>query len=555
MEKRSIYGKTAIIARPEGERPWKRSLRLSMAFLLCVSVLLYVFVADSCIAARAAGMTDIRVGLADLYKDKSGITVYNDSIIMGFCENNKYNGEIEFHSVNGFTFSVDKGSYLRENNYYTTFTNAQNTCNIYATGGADATAVYAGPGKWLCYVTSASYNAFSNGAFADNAKDFEKIPSSGSLIRVIGGDIHFLIEGGDFGGFPQIRAASATDGIYSVSLGTRAYRGRIEIGRYNGANTLTAVNILNIESYLLGVVTCEMNSTWGMEALKAQACCSRSYAYVRAGFGADSSLKNPYKIVDTTASQVYRGVTGETKEAYTAVSSTLGQVVSAGGKAVDAFYFSTSGGATDSIMDVWGIGSNVYTGVFDFFEKIPEKKPWVIDFSVSSASQKLADAGYGVGKIESVTPLINTQSGRIYSARVKGSEGSKTITGSKLKSIFGLPDTKCRIIDSGSHADIVAIKGAKRNVQEYLRDCYAISADGTVKLSQSAGQYILITDGNLFNVPRSLPDSGTIRFVGMGWGHGIGMSQSGARGMADAGYSYDQIIAFYYNKAEVKSFW
>ncbi|MCR5685339.1 MAG: SpoIID/LytB domain-containing protein [Lachnospiraceae bacterium] len=474
---------------------------------------------------------------------------------MGYCLDDKYEGDVELNSVNGFSFTADKGSYLREKNIYPTFAKAWNACNIYATGGADAVPVYAGREKWLCYVTSASYNSFSSGAYADNARDFEKISSSAGLVKVVGSDIKFLIDGSISGGFPQFKASEPADGIYSLSLGTRSYRGRIEIGRYNGAATLTAVNIINIESYLLGVVTCEMNNTWGTEALKAQACCSRSYAYVKAGFVADSSLTNPYKIVDTTASQVYKGVGGETKEAYEAVSTTLGKIVSKDGKAVDAFYFSTSGGATDSIVDVWGIKSNVYSGVFDFFEKYPEKKPWVIDYSVGSVSEKLAGAGFDVGKVISVTPLINTRSGRIYSAKVKGTNGTKTITGSKLKSIFGLPDTKCRIIDNSSRADIVTLRGEAGSVQEYLRNCYAITKDGTEQLSQNAGQYILITSDNFFNVPANKPEAGTIRFVGMGWGHGIGMSQSGARGMADAGYSYEQIISFYYNKAEVKSFW
>ena len=148
-----------------------------------------------------------------------------------------------------------------------------------------------------------------------------------------------LIDGENAGGFPQIKALNPTNGIYSVNLGTRSYRGRIEIGRYNDSSTLTAVNVLNIESYLLGVVTCEMDHTWPAEALKAQAVCSRSYAYVRSGFGADSRLKNPYSVGDTTASQVYRGVNGERPEGIDAVNDTVGKIVLSKGKPIDAFFF------------------------------------------------------------------------------------------------------------------------------------------------------------------------------------------------------------------------
>jgi len=311
------------------------------------------------------------------------------------------------------------------------------------------------------------------------------------------------------------------------------------------------VNIINIESYLLGVITCEMNHTWPEEALKAQAVCSRSFAYMRSRFGADSNLKTAYSMGDTTASQVYKGVTGETTEGTDAVKATIGQIVLSKGKPIDAFFFSTSGGATDSIMDIWGISSSSYAGVFDVFETDPEKKPWVVDFSVNEASERLSSAGYNVGKVISIEPEILTESGRIYRARIKGTSKTLTITGSKLKSIFGLSDTKCRVITSNSTADTVTVIGADDTKRIRLRECYAISDNGTEKLSGNVSQYIVISSDNYYNIPRVLPDEGILRFIGMGWGHGVGMSQSGAKGMAEKGYDYRQIIAYYYNNAEV----
>ncbi|MCR5768854.1 MAG: SpoIID/LytB domain-containing protein [Lachnospiraceae bacterium] len=519
-------------------------------------------------------MTDIRIGLVDLYKDKSSIMVYNSRIALGFCVGNSYSAEIELDSATGFSFTPDKGTYYEDINNYPSYQKALSICGTYEAGGAKAFPVYAGTGCWKCYITAASYNNLASGnqnnttyqqqnnnidqQKSNDSKqknnlttDLRKKENTAYLVKIAGQNGTLLVDGEAAGGFPQIKALNPTDGIYSINLGTRSYRGRIEIGRYNAASTLTAVNILNIESYLLGVVTCEMQKTWPEEALKAQAVCSRSYAYLRCGFGADSNIKSPYNVVDTTASQVYRGVQGESPQSHEAVNATIGQIVTSKGKPIDAFFFSTSGGATDSIMDIWGIKSQAYTGVFDFYENYPEKKPWSYDFTIEQATAKINDAGYDIGTLKSIEPFILTESGRVYKAKIRGTKKTVTVSGSKLRSIFGLSDTKLRIITSKSKADNVYLLGADSTAQAKLKDCYVITADGTVKLSDEKSQYILISDRNFYNVPASLPAEGIIRIIGMGWGHGVGMSQSGAMGMAKKGYDYKEIIAFYYNNAEV----
>ena len=543
---------------------------LSVAIIFAASILIF----SKNIPILAADMTDILIGLVDLYKDKSSIMVYNSRIALGFCVGNSYSAEIELDSTTGFSFTPDKGTYYEDINNYPSYQKALSICGTYEAGGAKAFPVYAGTGCWKCYITAASYNNLASGnqnnttyqqqnnnidqqkSNDSNQKnnlttDLRKKENTAYLVKIAGQNGTLLVDGEAAGGFPQIKALNPTDGIYSVNLGTRSYRGRIEIGRYNAASTLTAVNILNIESYLLGVVTCEMQKTWPEEALKAQAVCSRSYAYLRCGFGADSNIKSPYNVVDTTASQVYRGVQGESPQSHEAVNATIGQIVTSKGKPIDAFFFSTSGGATDSIMDIWGIKSQAYTGVFDFYENDPEKKPWAYDFTIEQATAKINDAGYDIGTLKSIEPFILTESGRVYKAKIRGTKKTVTVSGSKLRNIFGLSDTKLRIITSKSKADNVYLQGADSTVQTKLKDCYVITANGTVKLSDDKAQYILISDRNFYNVPESLPAEGIIRIIGMGWGHGVGMSQSGAMGMAKKGYDYKEIIAYYYNNAEV----
>ncbi len=528
--------------------------KTAAALFLCILISLVSIFSNRADTVYAADITDVRIGLEELYKNKSSIMVYNSEISLGFCINNNYTTEIDLQSPTGFSFTPDKGTYYEDVNNYPSYQKAVSICDTYGIGGGTAYPVYAGTGCWKCFITAASYNSIANGKMKDMSSDLKKKSSSAYLVKLSGQNITLLIDGEAAQGFPQIKALKPTNGIYSVNLGTRSYRGRIEIGRYNDSSTLTAINILNIESYLLGVVTCEMDHTWPKEALKAQAVCSRSFAFVRAGFGADSRLKSPYNVGDTTASQVYRGVNGERAEGLVAVTETAGQIVMSKGKPIDAFFFSTSGGATDSITDIWGIKSSAYKGVFDLYETEPEKKPWVVDFTIKEASDKLAGAGYDVGTLKSIEPVILTESGRIYRARVTGSKKSELLSGTRLRSIFGLSDTKFRVILSSSDSDTVSVQGSDGVTREKLRDCYVITADGTQKISDNLKQYILITNGNYFNIPASLPEEGVIRIIGMGWGHGVGMSQSGAMGMAKKGYNYKQIIEFYYNNAEIGNY-
>ncbi|MCR5330261.1 MAG: SpoIID/LytB domain-containing protein [Lachnospiraceae bacterium] len=265
----------------------------SLLFLMLTFLIIRSFPTDF---AEAARMTDIRVGLEALYKDKNSIMIYNSRIALGFCFGNRYTAETELVSATGFSFTPDKGTYYEDVNNYPTYEKALSVCGLYESGGAVCLCEYVGTGTWKCCVTASSYNSLINSGVKDLAKDLIKKESNPYMIRISGQDTTVLVDGRQANAFPQIKALSKTDDIYALNLGSRSYRGRIEIGRYNGASTLTAVNIINIESYLLGVVTAEMDRTWHSEALKAQAVCSRSFAYMRAGFIADSNLQKPYGI-------------------------------------------------------------------------------------------------------------------------------------------------------------------------------------------------------------------------------------------------------------------
>jgi hypothetical protein len=139
--------------------------------------------------------------------------------------------------------------------------------------------------------------------------------------------------------------------IFSAGSGaaltlTRAYRGQIQVDVVNGR--LRAIDLVGLEDYLYGVVPAEMPSTWSPPALQAQAVAARSYAL------ATRKVAAPFDVYGDTRSQMYLGISHETPATTAAVDATKGQVVMFGGKVASTFFFSSSGGETESISDGWG---------------------------------------------------------------------------------------------------------------------------------------------------------------------------------------------------------
>lgn len=508
-------------------------------YLSILSLLVLLFICRSAINTAYAA-NDIRVGLKSLYSGKKVITVYNSSIKLGYCIKDSYRAEVQLNSKNGFSFEAENSQYYYENEYFSNYNAAYRSLQNIRLEGHEGKICLCGRSKWRIYVTDSNKK---NGAEYIKAKTEE-------LIKITFGNKQILIDATEASAYPQLKA---TDSDRYVSLGTKKYRGRIEIGRY-GNSTVTAVNIVNIESYLKGVVTCEMNSSWEAEALKVQAVCARSYALTLCSFKGDSSIKNSYSIVDTDASQVYGGVNSETKAAITAVNSTFHEIMTTNGKPLATYYSSTSGGATDFSSDIWGGNSYNYVGVFDEYETDPERKPWCVKYTLSELKAILTAKGYQVKAITDIYPEIISDSGRVSSLKIKYDGGSLSIAGSKLRSLFDLPSTKFRVVTNSSEElfEINAISESTELEAVSTFGLNIISGYGQqYNIQDTATQLIIISADNMTNFPISQPAEEEVWFLGMGSGHGIGMSQSGANGMAKKGYSYIEILYYYYKNAEL----
>lgn len=362
-------------------------------------------------------------------------------------------------------------------------------------------------------------------------------------------------------GKKQLQPATAGDGLNLVALSwngaTRRYRGAMEF-RPDGAG-VTAVNILPVEQYLYGVVPSEMPASWPAEALKAQAVACRSYAMTRLGTG-----KNGYDLLATQGSQVYRGYGGESPAATRAVDETRGMIMTYQGRPVDAVFHSSDGGWTENSEDVWNGYVPYLRTKPDPYDQNDKYYNWTVTYTAAQLQQQLAKAGYKFSAVDDLNILAYTASGkRVKCLAVSGlGPGGQPLTVN-----IGEPPDK-------SKADAVrfalGLKSALFTMQKIMSSQTGTGSPppgntggippanpagntGTAP-GVSGGQTPAVPGpppGGQSSVGSQQPPAGgaklvSVTFTGSGWGHGLGMSQYGARGMAGQGYNYQQILEYYY---------
>ena len=218
--------------------------------------------------------------------------------------------------------------------------------------------------------------------------------------------------------------------INGVSSGT--YHGNLELRPAGGR--LMAVNAVSLDKYVQGVVPGEMPSSWHPEALKAQAVAARSYALA-------TDKGQPYfDHYPDTRSQVYRGVTGEATSTNTAVRATAGEVVKYDGETAITYFFSTSGGETENVENVFYGGNPLpyLRGVKDPTDRISPKHRWTLRYSQSGLQSRLRR--YVRGRLKAVKVRKRGVSPRIVSADVIGSRGRVRVSGSNLRQALGAND-------------------------------------------------------------------------------------------------------------------
>lgn len=232
---------------------------------------------------------------------------------------------------------------------------------------------------------------------------------------------------------------SATGAPTVELIGKGAYRGALEVRPSSVPGRLNAINAVEIEDYLKGVVPKESPASWPIEALKAQAVAARSYAIATPVKG------NGFDQYDDTRSQLYAGVSAEAARTNQAVDATRSQVVLYNGKVAQTFFFSTSGGHTEnnehSSLGFGGTPIPYLRGVPDPYEAeagAPYYR-WKRKFSLGRMNSLLGSLVRG--KLKKVIVTQRGASPRIVRANLIGSRGTTTVTGPQLRDQLGLPDT------------------------------------------------------------------------------------------------------------------
>ena len=234
-------------------------------------------------------------------------------------------------------------------------------------------------------------------------------------------------------------AAMTAAGAPAFTLaGKGTYRGSLEV-RASGSS-LQAINVIDVEDYVRGVVAEESPASWPIEALKAQAVAARSY-------GLSTGIRGgTFDLYDDTRSQAYGGVGAETAKTDQAVSATRLQVVMYGSKIAQTFFFSTSGGHTENNeFSSLGFGQPpvpYLRGVDDPYEADAGSpyEHWKRRFSVSRISSALRSIGLH-GKLKNILVTQRGTSPRIVRAGLVGTGGQTTVNGPQLRTALGLPDT------------------------------------------------------------------------------------------------------------------
>jgi stage II sporulation protein D len=255
-------------------------------------------------------------------------------------------------------------------------------------------------------------------------------PSRGYEAHRNGGSVRLRSSGGRTLADCGRRLRAAGDGTIEIA-GYGTYRGALEtVPTESRAGSLNVVNALAVDAYVEGVIPNESPPSWPMAELKAQAVASRSFA-LTAGVGG-----NGFDLYADTRSQVYKGLESEYPSSDEAAEQTRGQVLTYGGHVAETLFSACSGGHTESIQNVFGGPAIPYLqGVPDPYDYYCPLHEWTLKFSGPRISAKLG--GYLDGRLKKVVITKTGASPRIISARLYGSGGVTTVSGTDLETALG----------------------------------------------------------------------------------------------------------------------
>lgn len=347
---------------------------------------------------------------------------------------------------------------------------------------------------------------------------------------------------------------------------SNGYHGTIEVRGY--AEGYTVVNAVPFETYLTAVVPSEMPSSYAPEALKAQAVCARSYAYIQllradlAEFGAH--------INDSTSYQVYNKIAA-TDASKKAVQETAGQMLLYNGQPVEAFYFSTSMGYTDTeevwnVDETYGYLKSTYLNTEGSMNDLSDDASFLSYISQPAIGYDsdikyyrwFAEADYRDATDEINQILIARQTVSPKNIQFLNADGVTALeqvsesTVAKLGNVVGLSVQERSQAGSILTLCIEYENGTALIKNEYnIRKVLGAGIEKMVYADSSESTSVTMLPSAFCAIVEQ--EDGSLLLQGGGYGHGLGMSQNAANGMAKAGMNYEEILQYFYQDIKISS--
>ncbi len=332
--------------------------------------------------------------------------------------------------------------------------------------------------------------------------------------------------------------------------GLRSYPGAIAIAP-DATGRMAVVNLTEIDSVLKGVVPAEMFASAPLESLKAQAVTARGAVFAKLG---RRHFADPYTLCNDVHCQVYSGTKAQHPAASQAVDATRGELMFLAGNLVDSVYSSTCGGHTEDSDVAWDMPPKAaLRGRRDGPAADDELARRVLPFGRGGLGDPGADGA--------ATDLSDEKHLRAVLARPPDSYCARStmVRPTKLRWTKRISSVEMdRLMFKYGVGQVRAIEVMGRGVSGRIRAIRVVGASGKVVIQREwpVRQALGLLNSGAFVLDIERGADGKLSafvFTGMGWGHGVGMCQVGAIGMAEAGHDYRSILRHYYNGAEIRT--
>lgn len=505
----------------------------------------------------------IEVGLESVCKNATSASIGSSQLAVGTLKNDKFREDGTISSSGSFTAKMVRGEVIRITDSMSQ-KEAEDLAYSLRRTGFDASCGYLGNDDWTVYVQNSSRSEVESAS----KKSAERISSFNGICLSGGGENLLMVSNDVDYGF------SGTDDTFTIN--GKQYRGCLRFA-VNGT-VMTAVNVVDLEEYLYGVIPAEMPASYGEEALKAQTLAARTYAMTKL----NAHKSSGYELCDTINCQVYKGYSGENSKTNTIVDETEGEIICYNGTPIEAVFSASTGGYTENSENVWN-------SVVPYLRAVPEvgeygNNTWTKTLTLSQLDSLLSAKGENIGSAQDIVITKISTGGRVQEMKIVGTSGSVTLTKENIRTYFSgacgsLPSKMFTINGKGGDPS-----SGSRSVQ---RQATKSSSTGSLTSSAAANGITAKTEGTLsamngknlkldglnvsedtnsnqntpvistgdyqiYDVNISTVENGTFVFEGSGNGHGVGLSQNGAQGMAQQGYSYEEIIKHYYTGVTIE---